>query len=156
MGIESIGLKNFTVFEDFQLEVSFGINIFVGENGTGKTHLLKAIYAACESSRSESNIENLLKCFRENQPDGNLLRNKNIEQLTISIFSKDVTSELHSSRQCLNIYDVHPFYEGNYSIEIPHGKKFSATYIPVKDMLTHDTLRRIFGNGEQISRFPFR
>ena len=137
MSIESIGLKNFTVFEDFQLEVSSGINVFIGENGSGKTHLLKAIYAACESSRYEGNIENLLKCFRENQQDGNLLRNKNIEQLTISIFSKDVTSKLHSSRQCLNIYDVHPFYEGKYSIEIPHGKKFSAVYIPVKDMLTH-------------------
>ena len=137
MSIESISLKNFTVFEDFRIDVSSGINVFIGENGSGKTHLLKAIYAACESSRYEGNIENLLKCFRENQQDGNLLRNKNIEQLTISIFSKDVTSELHSSRQCLNISDVHPFYEGKYSIEIPHGKKFSAVYIPVKDMLTH-------------------
>ena len=88
MSIESIGLKNFTVFKNFRIDVSSSINIFIGENGSGKTHLLKAIYAACESSRYEGNIENLLKCFRENQQDGNLLRNKNIEQLTISIFSQ--------------------------------------------------------------------
>ena len=67
MSIESIGLKNFTVFEDFQLEVSSGINLFIGENGTGKTHLLKAIYAACELSRAESQNDELLKCFKEPQ-----------------------------------------------------------------------------------------
>ena len=59
MTIKSVGLKNFTVFKDFQLEVSSGINIFVGENGTGKTHLLKALYAACEFSKNE-NLENPL------------------------------------------------------------------------------------------------
>lgn len=66
MSIESIGLKNFTVFEDFRIDVSSGINIFIGENGTGKTHLLKAIYAACEISKSgSSGAEFLKKCFKK-------------------------------------------------------------------------------------------
>lgn len=38
---------NFTVFTDLNVEFSSGINIFVGQNGTGKTHLMKAVYSAC-------------------------------------------------------------------------------------------------------------
>jgi len=38
-------LQNFTVFSDQTLEFVSGINVFVGENGTGKTHVLKALYA---------------------------------------------------------------------------------------------------------------
>lgn len=39
--------SNFTVFTDLDVEFSSGINIFVGQNGTGKTHLMKAVYSAC-------------------------------------------------------------------------------------------------------------
>ena len=27
-----------------------GINVIIGENGTGKTHLMKALYSACQSA----------------------------------------------------------------------------------------------------------
>ena len=46
MAIKSIEVKNFTVFENFKCEFSPSINLFIGENGTGKTHLLKLLYAA--------------------------------------------------------------------------------------------------------------
>lgn len=42
--IERIYLKNFTVFDELEMKLSPGINVIIGENGTGKTHLLKAIY----------------------------------------------------------------------------------------------------------------
>lgn len=42
--IESIYLKNFTVFNDLEMKLSPKINVILGENGTGKTHILKAIY----------------------------------------------------------------------------------------------------------------
>lgn len=74
MTIQAIGLKNFTVFEDLRLDVASSINIFVGENGTGKTHLLKALYAACELSKNENAQNALLKCFKENQQEANLTR----------------------------------------------------------------------------------
>ena len=38
--------SNFTVFTDVDVTFSPGINIIIGENGTGKTHLMKAVYAA--------------------------------------------------------------------------------------------------------------
>jgi len=49
MIIKRIKLENYTVFENQQVEFGQGINVFVGENGTGKTHILKALYSACQS-----------------------------------------------------------------------------------------------------------
>lgn len=42
--IKKLRLQNFTCFRDVEMEFSPGINIFIGENGTGKTHLLKVMY----------------------------------------------------------------------------------------------------------------
>lgn len=43
--ITNLQLKNFTAFNDLSIDFSIGINIVIGENGTGKTQLLKAILA---------------------------------------------------------------------------------------------------------------
>ncbi|MCY1197654.1 DNA replication and repair protein RecF [compost metagenome] len=43
--ITNLQLKNFTAFTELAIDFSPGINIFIGENGTGKTQLLKAILA---------------------------------------------------------------------------------------------------------------
>ncbi len=45
--IERIEIKNFTVFSELELNLSPKINIIIGENGAGKTHLLKAAYGLC-------------------------------------------------------------------------------------------------------------
>ncbi len=42
--IEYLDLKNFTNFGSMQISFSPGINVIIGENGTGKSHLLKAAY----------------------------------------------------------------------------------------------------------------
>lgn len=42
---QSLTLENFTVFNNATLEFLPGINVLVGENGTGKTHVLKCLYA---------------------------------------------------------------------------------------------------------------
>lgn len=44
MPINNVRLTNITVFKNLDLNMSPGINIIIGENGTGKTHLLKMIY----------------------------------------------------------------------------------------------------------------
>ena len=43
MSINKIQIKNFTVFKDISIDLVSGVNIFMGENGTGKTHLLKIL-----------------------------------------------------------------------------------------------------------------
>ena len=43
--LQSLNIKNFTAFADANLRFSNGLNVFVGENGVGKSHLLKLPYA---------------------------------------------------------------------------------------------------------------
>lgn len=42
--IKDLTLHNFTVFREADLKFSPGLNVIIGENGTGKTHLLKLGY----------------------------------------------------------------------------------------------------------------
>ncbi len=57
MAITSIQVMNIMAFQQeqaFKLDFSDGINIIIGENGTGKTTLLKMIYAAAQWSNDET------------------------------------------------------------------------------------------------------
>jgi len=45
--LERIEIRNFTGFEKLEITFSSRINVIIGENGTGKTHLLKAAYGLC-------------------------------------------------------------------------------------------------------------
>ena len=42
---QSLRLRNFTAFAAAEFDFVPGVNVFVGENGTGKTHVMKALYA---------------------------------------------------------------------------------------------------------------
>jgi len=41
--IEKIQIKNVTVFEDIEIDTNAPINVFIGENRSGKTQVLKFI-----------------------------------------------------------------------------------------------------------------
>ena len=56
--LKSLNLVNFTVFPEADIEFSPQLNVIVGENGTGKTHLLKAPYAILASSAEEGRKPN--------------------------------------------------------------------------------------------------
>lgn len=60
MIIKKIKLENYTVFEDQQIVFCPGTNIFIGENGTGKTHILKALYSACQSVSKKTSFSHKL------------------------------------------------------------------------------------------------
>jgi predicted ATPase len=49
--LRALEINNFTVFEEAKLEFSAGLNVVIGENGTGKSHLLKLLYATASSSQ---------------------------------------------------------------------------------------------------------
>ena len=51
MTLTKVKLQRFTAFEDLEVEFSPGITAFIGANGTGKTHLMKVCYAACQVSK---------------------------------------------------------------------------------------------------------
>ena len=53
MIIKNVKLSNYTVFEDADISFSPGINVIIGKNGTGKTHLMKLLYSSgmCANGR---------------------------------------------------------------------------------------------------------
>lgn len=62
MIIKKIRLENYTVFENQHIDFCPGINIFIGENGSGKTHILKALYSACQSVSKKISFSHKLVC----------------------------------------------------------------------------------------------
>jgi len=65
--IRKLELINFTVFEELSIDFSAGINVIIGENGTGKTQLLKAAYALASTSSKNQGIDpkDIEKVFTE-------------------------------------------------------------------------------------------
>jgi len=55
--ITKLKLENFTLFEELTINFSSGINVIIGENGTGKTQLLKAAYALAATSAQNREID---------------------------------------------------------------------------------------------------
>jgi predicted ATPase len=51
--IKSLPLRAFTVFHDAKLQFGKNLNVIVGENGAGKTHVLKLAYSILAASRME-------------------------------------------------------------------------------------------------------
>ena len=50
--IKVIKIKNFTCFSKANLNFTKGLNIFIGENASGKSHLLKLGYVILRSLKS--------------------------------------------------------------------------------------------------------
>lgn len=48
--LKSLHIENLTVFREANLEFGKNLNVIIGENGLGKTHLLKAIYSGIAAS----------------------------------------------------------------------------------------------------------
>lgn len=56
--LKRLHLKNFTVFADADFEFGPGLNVLVGTNGTGKSHVLKLGYALLETVELMSQEKN--------------------------------------------------------------------------------------------------
>ena len=65
--LKRIEIENYTVFKQCQLNFNSGINVFIGDNGTGKTHLMKLLYSACQSASSSVSFSD--KIARTTLPD---------------------------------------------------------------------------------------
>ncbi|EIJ41334.1 response regulator with CheY-like receiver, AAA-type ATPase, and DNA-binding domains [Beggiatoa alba B18LD] len=85
--VKTLTLKNFTAFSNETFEFSPQLNIFIGENATGKTHILKSCYATLSAVAERNlvdinpdlgtlNVDLSDKFFRVFRPDflNNLIR----------------------------------------------------------------------------------
>ncbi|KYG07071.1 hypothetical protein BE21_31215 [Sorangium cellulosum] len=51
MKLTRLTLSEFTVFSDATFDFAPGVNVLIGENGAGKSHILKLVYALTEAAR---------------------------------------------------------------------------------------------------------
>ena len=77
--LKSLEVRNFTAFQEARLDFAEGLNVIIGENGTGKTHLLKLPYTAMAVNAEEGRKRN------GRQPTKAFLRTRLAEKL-INVF----------------------------------------------------------------------
>lgn len=131
MSLTAIELKKFTAFENLKVEFLPGVNVFIGENGTGKTHLMKVAYAACNAGkRKEGFGEKLLRLFLPSGGIGRLVKRKQ-GRTDCSVMVAGNGGRFRVS-----------FSNQQAGQEVGWGSKWSkhspkSVYIPVKEMLSN-------------------
>ena len=140
MPIKKVQLSNFTVFEEESIDFCEGINIFIGENGTGKTHVMKLIYSACQAVDPKVSFsQKIVRTFRPD--DFRISRLINRRQGTstaeVKIFARiDNTTKGISA----NFHTRTIKWEAEVKNETGWESKFNelkSTFIPAKEILSN-------------------
>ena len=134
--LSHLELEDFTVFHALNLDFAPGLNVFVGPNSTGKTHLLKLLYAVSEAHRFGEDIaQKMLRVFLpEPKRLGRLVRRTNHAQSAGACLLRDghALSFRFSSNQ-----SVDSFSEFESDWPEPTAQEGTPVFIPPKDMLAH-------------------
>lgn len=137
--IKGTTLDNFTAFSRLDLRFCDGINIIIGKNGTGKTHLLKVLYAACAITEGEDREKGFANKLRNvfhpyEGRIGRLARRKSTSvQANISIHGE-------GRRKLEARFSNHTISPENVTVSAEAGwqkTKLTSAFIPVKEMLAH-------------------
>ena len=135
MTLTRIRLQRFTAFDDLDLELSPGINVLVGANATGKTHLMKVCYAACDISKTQQNFRDKLSSvfLPSNHSFARLIRRTHGKvEGSVTVFGKDKRIRLAFMRDASG--------ERFPSTQVHHDWMKCAIegiFIPVKEMLSN-------------------
>ena len=130
-----IRLERFTAFQQLDLELNAGINVFIGANGTGKTHLLKVAYAACDITQTKLNFAE--KLIRDFLPSGRAI-GRLVKRRGVS--SRGAVEVWRGDRKLRASFSNHSKKYG--SATVTGNDKWSeeaieSVFIPVKEMLSH-------------------
>ncbi len=141
--LEKIKFEKFTAFQRMTVPFSSGVNIFVGENGTGKTHVLKAAYSACDITKSKDSLaEKINNVFLPSGKQiGRLVKrssvsSKGMVEITRKLQEdKSISIRLSLSSHTKKAEKATVSGSTKQWLESPMG----AAYIPVKDMMANAT-----------------
>jgi energy-coupling factor transporter ATP-binding protein EcfA2 len=137
--LKQLHAEQFTVFDSIDIALSPGINVFIGENSTGKTHLLKVLYSACQAARRQKTaIDFSAKLVRTMNPDNRALhrlarRRRGTRNAVLSVIATDDTKitltfdSISDAKQTTMGLD-------NWCVAF---SSLLSTFIPAKEILAH-------------------
>ena len=135
MPLTRVEFDHFTAFTHLDLELSPGINVLVGGNGTGKTLLMKACYAACEASKPRVTFaEKLVRVMLpSNGALGRLVkRSRGNRRGSVTVHRRSSQLTAAFSQRSRKPTD------GNLAeAERWESEPIESVYIPVKEMLAN-------------------
>ncbi|MDI9388807.1 MAG: AAA family ATPase [Synergistota bacterium] len=135
MSLTRIHCERFTLFDLLSLELSPGINVFIGKNGTGKTHLMKLAYAACDITKSGMNFaEKLNRVFLPSRRSiGRLVkRQKSSSRATVEVRRGDLSLRASFSNHTKKSESVAVSGHAEWV-----SRPMESVFIPVKEMLSN-------------------
>ena len=138
MPLTSLQLQNFTAFAKLDLAFSPGVNILVGANGTGKTHVMKVCYAACDVSRTQMKFAD--KLVRVFLPSGRSLgrlvhRRQGTARGSVVVNRDDLT--LRDGLTLRTEFPNRAFSPSTKGEAAWMKSAMESVYIPVKEMLSN-------------------
>lgn len=135
--LKEIKIEKFTAFDDLDVVLSEGINVLIGANGTGKTHLLKLLYGSMRQadSRVEKNMDQTLQGLFMPDSLGRLVkRSAGRGKGSFVIFRNDGDGVERSLRyELTSIGKSQTINNRIWS----RDRRYNVVYIPVKDMLAN-------------------
>lgn len=153
--ITNLRLKNFTAFTELAIEFSPGINIVIGENGTGKTQLLKAILALSGSKAGgeqagEQLTRKLCRLYLPLSGQVGELRRAGTrgEALLSATFAsgQSIAAKFSGSAEAAKI-STNPIGEASLAIFIPTKEVLSLVRGLTAEQPDLSTIMRIFDDG---------
>ncbi len=133
MTISRLRLQRFTAFESLDFRPSSGVNVLIGKNGTGKTHLMKVLYAACDITQTEiSFADKLVRVFLPSDRRlGRLVyRRRGV--------SRSIVSVTRPHRRYVRLeFETRANGEVKETLRRWRGDPLESAFIPVKEMLSN-------------------
>ena len=128
MPLRRLKLHDFSAFHLSELELVDGLNVFVGANGTGKTHVLKVMYSLVEAVRSDTPLASKLAgVFKpEDNHIGRLARR--VHGLSTAKVS------LHADGQGSTSFELHTKGKLNHSVRA-WKEGAPAVFLPSREIL---------------------
>ena len=135
MSITKLKLERFTAFEHLDFMISPGINVLIGTNGTGKTHLMKLAYAACDISKTKASFaEKLIRVF---MPSGRALGRLVKRHRTSSRCAVEVYRGRQKLKASFSNHAMGPDSATVTGFRHWTDSPIKSVYIPVKEMLSN-------------------